>query len=221
MKKGVKFLIVLLFLIIIGLVTFIVVDKTLLSKDEDEEEDTKKNVVVENRIENTIENKQNSSSKEVNTKEENKTTAGKTYSDIQGTYQSEKIDLNAGSNLAPYEVVYTLVFNKDGSFAAYYENGDTDCHYVGYYTIENNKLTLHSVVFTGNDPSASLCNEVLDFTVNSDGTILDKKNLKFTKTSSTPREDTNIAKVINKYMAGCTTSGKDGNGPWFSGLDNN
>ena len=65
MKKGVKFLIVLLFLVIIGLVSFIVVDKTLLSKDEDEEEDTKKNVVVENRIENTIENKQDYSRKDI------------------------------------------------------------------------------------------------------------------------------------------------------------
>lgn len=43
-------------------------------------------------------------------------------------------------------------------------------------------------------------------------------DIKFTRQSETPREDTNIANVIDKYMSGCTTSRKDGQGPWFSGL---
>ena len=124
--------------------------------------------------------------------------------------------MNEETDMDPYYMNYTLVLSEEGTFAAYYS--DTDCHYVGYYTINNNKLTLNSVVFTGNDPSASLSNEVMELTLNNDGTIEDKENNKFTKESETPREDTNIAKVIDTYMAGCTTSGKDGQGPWFSGL---
>lgn len=154
-------------------------------------------------------------------KEENK--SGKTiqtYDSLKGTYESQKINLNEGTNLEPYYQVYTIVLSQEGTFAAYYELGDTSCHYVGYYTIDEKEIVLHSVVVTGNDPSASLCNEVLKFTLNSDGTFSDKKNTKFTKISNTPREETNIAKIINSYMAGCTTSGKNGEGPWFSGLEN-
>lgn len=41
MKKGIKFLIILMFLIIIGLVTYIVLDKTVLSNKDDEKESSK------------------------------------------------------------------------------------------------------------------------------------------------------------------------------------
>ena len=63
-----------------------------------------------------------------------------------------------------------------------------------------------------------------DLTSTSDGVSISENvasvnSNKFTKTSSTPREDTNIAKVIDSYMAGCSTSGKDGQGPWFYGLN--
>lgn len=154
------------------------------------------------------------------TQENKRTSTTKTYSDLQGTYESQKINMNQGTNLEPAYLTYTIIFSKEGTFSAYYLCGDTSCHYVGYYTIDNNKLSLHSVVLTGNDPSAGLSNEVFEFTINSDGTFSDKDNNKFTRKSETPREDTNIAKVINQYMAGCNTSGKDGQGPWFFGLSN-
>ena len=183
---------------------------------------------LENKIENLVKIKEsntNSEEKSTNEKEnkdnteENKSNSiVKTYKDIKGTYESQKINMNEGTDIEPYYMNYTLVISEEGTFAAYYLSGDTSCHYVGYYTINNNKLTLNSVVFTGNDPSASLSNKVMEFTLNNDGTIEDKENNKFTKKSETPREDTNIAKVIDSYMAGASTSGKDGQGPWFSGL---
>ena len=54
MKKGVKILIILLFLIIIGLVSYIVVDKTILSKNksENKEESKSSSAVKENEKEN-------------------------------------------------------------------------------------------------------------------------------------------------------------------------
>ena len=162
-------------------------------------------------VTNQIENK----ASEVN-KKENST---KTYDNLKGTYESQKINMNKGTNDEPYYTNYTIVLSQEGTFAAYYNNGDTDCHYVGYYTIGESQIVLNSVIFVGNDPSASLCNDVFKFKINNDGTFSDNDNNKFTKTSSTPREDTNIAKIIDSYMAGCTTSGKDGEGPWFSGLN--
>ena len=211
MKKGVKFLIVLLLLIIIGLVSYIAVDKLVLSKDEESEE--KSNVVAENKVDKKEETKKEDS--ENTSVEKNKST--KTYADIQGTYESDGINVNEGSGLEPYYMSHVLVLSKEGTFALYYT--DTSCHNVGYYTIVDNKLTLYSVVATGNDPSAGLSNEKFEFTLNSDGTINGKDNVKLKRKSETPREDTNIANLINKYMAGCTTSGKDGQGPWFTGLE--
>ena len=142
-----------------------------------------------------------------------------TYDSLKGTYESQKINMNEGTNSEPVYMNYTIVLSKEGTFSAYYKCGDTDAHYVGYYTINENQVTMNSVVLVGNDPSASLCNEVLKFNLNSDGSFSDSENNKFTKTSSTPKEDTNIAKVIDSYMAGCSTSGKDGQGPWFYGLN--
>ena len=147
--------------------------------------------------------------------EENKTVS-KTYTDLQGTYEGQGANVNEGTELEPYYISHILVLSKEGTFAYYYT--DTDCHNVGYYTIDGNKLTFYSVVETGNDPSAGLSNQKFEFTLNSDGTITAKDNVKVTRKSETPREDTNIANLIDQYMAGCTTSGKDGQGPWFSGL---
>ncbi len=160
-------------------------------------------------------NKQNENSVSTESKEISKT---KTYSDMKGTYESQNININAGTDLEPLNMTYRLILNEDGSFIAYYLAGDTSCHYVGYYTIVDNAVSLHSVVFTGNDPSASLNNKVFEFTLNSDGTIEDKENNKFTRKTTSVNEDTNIANVINSYLDGCTTSGKNGQGPWFSGL---
>lgn len=168
----------------------------------------------------------NTSQQNTNTQENKSTSFTKSYSDIKGTYESQTINMNEGSNLEPYNGTYTLILSEKGTFAYYHL--DTDSHYVGYYTIVNNKLTLNSVVRTGNDPSASLSNDVLTLTINNDGTIVDSEkkmfgsevngNLKFTRKSETPKEDINIANVIDYYLAGCGTSGKDGQGPWFTGL---
>lgn len=167
---------------------------------------------------NNTENSTNTSKPSQDTEKNEITSKIKTYNDIKGTYESQEINMNDGTTLEPCYMKHTLILSKEGTFAYY--NTDTECHWVGYYTIINNKLTLNSVVFTGNDPSASLSNEVIEFTLNNDGTIRGKDNIKFTRKSETPREDTNIAKVIDSYMSGCTTSGKDGQGPWFSGLSN-
>lgn len=228
MKKST---VVILVLIIVLLLVVIGVGGVFLLKannDSSKEIKVLKNEIVglSKHIENTtsqsanrIENNTNiNTNQQSNSTEENKNTSKiKTYNDIKGTYESQGINMNEGTNLAPYYVNYTLVLSKEGTFA-YYNSGDTDCHYVGYYTIDNNKLTLNSVVSTGNDPSANLSNEVMEFTLNNDGTIKDKENNEFTRESETPREDTNIAKTIDSYMSGCGTSGKDGQGPWFSGL---
>ena len=201
------------------------------NKDKDQKEYNKDNEVVANQTENNkdnevttnqtennkdndvVTNQMDNKASEVN-KKENST---KTYDNLKGTYESQKINMNKGTNDEPYYTNYTIVLSQEGTFAAYYNNGDTDCHYVGYYTIGESQIVLNSVIFVGNDPSASLCNDVFKFKINNDGTFSDNDNNKFTKTSSTPIEDTNIAKIIDSYMAGCTTSGKDGEGPWFSG----
>lgn len=203
------------------------------NKDKDQKEYNKDNEVVANQTENNkdnevttnqtennkdndvVTNQMDNKASEVN-KKENST---KTYDNLKGTYESQKINMNKGTNDEPYYTKYTIVLSQEGTFAAYYNNGDTDCHYVGYYTIGESQIVLNSVIFVGNDPSASLCNDVFKFKINNDGTFSDNDNNKFTKTSSTPREDTNITKIIDSYMAGCTTSGKDGEGPWFSGLN--
>ena len=164
-----------------------------------------------NQIENNVSEEKNENSKVEN--------SIKTYDNFKGTYESQKINMNEGTNSEPVYMNYTIVLSKEGTFSSYYKCGDTDAHYVGYYTINENQIIMNSVVFVGNDPSANLCNEVFKFKLNNDGTFSDNDNNKFTKTSSTPREDTNIAKIIDSYMAGCTTSGKDGEGPWFSGLN--
>lgn len=227
MKKST---VVILVLIIVLLLVVIGVGSVLLLKannDSSEEIKVLKNEIVglSKHIENTtsqsanrIENNTNTNTnQQSNSTEENKNTSKiKTYNDIKGTYESQEINMNEGSDSDPYYMHHILILSKEGTFAYYYS--DTDCHYVGYYTIDNNKLTLNSVVATGNDPSANLSNEVKEFTLNNDGTIEDKENNVFTRKSETPREDTNIAKTIDSYMSGCGTSGKDGQGPWFSGL---
>ena len=221
MKKGAIFIIILL-LAIVGLGYYIAVDKLVLSNEDDDEVSTSSKVDKDEEKKSKKEEKNNEEEED-----KTKTEVGKSYADIKGTYESQKFNLNEGSDLEPYTAWYKLIISEDGTFAYY--DLDTDCHYVGYYTIVKDKLTLHSVVATGNDPSASLSDKVSTLTIKDDGTIIDsdrkmsndsifKGDLKFTRTSETPREDTNIAKTINTYLAGCTTSGKDGNGPWFSGL---
>ena len=90
------------------------------------------------------------------------------------------------NNDEPYYMQYVIVLSQEGTFAAYYNTGDTDCHYVGYYTFSENQLVLNSVVLTGNDPSASLCNAVFKFKINNDGTFSDNDNNKFTKIVAYP-----------------------------------
>lgn len=227
MKKSTGVILVLIIVLLLGVIGVGGVFFIKGNNDSNKEIGELKNEVsdLSKHIENTtsqsangIENNTNTSiNQQSKSTEENKNTSTiKTYNDIKGTYESQEINMNEGTDLDPCYMNYTLVLSKEGTFAYY--NSDTDCHYVGYYTIDNNKLTLNSVVFTGNDPSASLSDEVIEFTLNNDGTIKDKENNKFTRKSETPREDTNIAKVIDSYMSGCTTSGKDGQGPWFSGL---
>ena len=175
--------------------------------------------VVSNKTENKVSEVKNENNKDESNVENKEESRIRTYDNLKGTYNSQKINMNKGTNDEPYYMQYVIVLSQEGTFAAYYNTGDTDCHYVGYYTFSENQLVLNSVVLTGNDPSASLCNAVFKFKINNDGTFSDNDNNKFTKISNTPREDTNIAKTIDSYMAGCTTSGKDGEGPWFSGLE--
>ena len=200
---------------------------TGLSKNLENATSQSNNIIESNTNTNT---NTNTSQQNTNT-EENKSTSTsvtKSYSDIEGTYESQTINMNEGTDLEPVNGgACTLILSEKGTFA-YYDEYMTDCHYVGYYTIINNKITLNSVVRTGNDPTARLSSDTTTLTLNNDGTIVAsdgglfngayKGDIKFTRKSETPREDTNIANVIDYYMAGCSTSGKDGHGPWFSGL---
>ena len=225
MKKVVICLIVILIIAILGVGGWFLFDNLQKEKSRTNELESKV-AAMESKNENNNsnepkneenENKRNSNeSKNSGRIKENST---QKYDSLKGTYESQKINMNEGTNSEPVYMNYTIVLSKEGTFSAYYKCGDTDAHYVGYYTINENQVTMNSVVLVGNDPSASLCNEVLKFNLNSDGSFSDSENNKFTKTSSTPREDTNIAKVIDSYMAGCSTSGKDGQGPWFYGLN--
>jgi len=152
------------------------------------------------------ENKRNSNESKNEKTKENST---QTYDSLKGTYESQKINMNEGTNSEPVYMNYTIVLSKEGTFSAYYKCGDTDAHYVGYYTINENQVTMNSVVLVGNDPSARLCNEVFKFNLNSNGGFSDNENNKFTKTSSTPKEDTNIANIIDYYISGFSTSGHE------------
>lgn len=210
MKKVVICLIVILIIAILGVGGWFLFDN--LQKEKSRTNELESKVAA---MESKNENNNSNESKNEKTKEN----STQTYDSLKGTYESQKINMNEGTNSEPVYMNYTIVLSKEGTFSAYYKCGDTDAHYVGYYTINENQVTMNSVVLVGNDPSASLCNEVLKFNLNSDGSFSDSENNKFTKTSSTLREDTNIAKVIDSYMAGCSTSGKDGQGPWFYGLN--
>lgn len=214
MKKVVICLIVILIIAILGVGGWFLFDNLQKEKSRTNELESKVAAMESKNEEN--ENKSNLNESKNEKTKENST---QTYDSLKGTYESQKINMNEGTNSEPVYMNYTIVLSKEGTFSAYYKCGDTDAHYVGYYTINENQVTMNSVVLVGNDPSASLCNEVLKFNLNSDGSFSDSENNKFTKTSSTPREDTNIAKVIDSYMAGCSTSGKDGQGPWFYGLN--
>jgi len=107
--------------------------------------------------------------KNTNENQNNNINTTKSYKDVKGTYESQKINMNTSED--PSYQSYKLILSEEGTFAYYHL--DTDCHYVGYYTIVNDKLTLNSVVETGNDPSASLSNETTTLKINSDGTIID------------------------------------------------
>lgn len=244
MKKSTGVILVLIIVLLLGVIGVGGVFFVKGNNDSSKEIAELKNEVaglsknVENTTSEPTKNNENTANNNVNTNtsttqqntstENNKNTnTTKTYSDIKGTYESQTINMNDESDEEPYNRNYTLMLSDKGTFAYYHL--DTDCHYVGYYTIVNNKITLNSVVLTGNDPSASLSNDSITITLNSDGTIVDNDKgmfgkeingaLKFTRKSETLKEDINIAKVIDKYLAGCGTSGKDGQGPWFSGLD--
>ena len=225
MKKVILCLVIIALIAVIGVGGWFLWDSLQKEKSKTGELQNKVDA-METRINNADEkdnkdNVDNNDNKDNSTeiKDENKKNGRyATYDSLHGTYESQLINLNEGTDLEPYNINYTLVFSKEGTFAAYYKNGDTECHYVGYYTINESQVVLNCVVFAGNDPSANLCNEVIKFNINNDGTLSDNENNKFTKTSSTPREETNIAKIIDSYMAGCGTTGKDGQGPWFSGL---
>ena len=243
MKKVVICLIVILIIAILGVGGWFLFDNLQKEKNRTNELESKVAAMEsknENNNSNETKNEENenksNSNETKNEKNENKSNSNElknektkenstqTYDSLKGTYESQKINMNEGNNSEPVYMNYTIVLSKEGTFSVYYKCWDTDAHYVGYYTINENQIIMNIIVFVGNDqvgnyPSASLCNEVLKFNLNSDGSFSDSENNKFTKTSSTPKEDTNIAKVIDSYMAGCSTSGKDGQGPWFYGLN--
>ena len=224
MKKVVICLIVILIIAILGVGGWFLFDNLQKEKSRTNELESKVAAMEsknENNNSNEPKNEENENKRNSNESKNEKTkeNSTQTYDSLKGTYESQKINMNEGTNSEPVYMNYTIVLSKEGTFSAYYKCGDTDAHYVGYYTINENQVTMNSVVLVGNDPSANLCNEVFKFNLNSDGSFSDSENNKFTKTSSTPREDTNIAKVIDSYMAGCSTSGKDGQGPWFYGLN--
>lgn len=219
-KKVVICLIVILIIAILGVGGWFLFDNLQKEKSRTNELESKVTAMEsKNENNNSNEENENKSNSNESKNEKSKENSTQTYDSLKGTYESQKINMNEGTNSEPVYMNYTIVLSKEGTFSAYYKCGDTDAHYVGYYTINENQVTMNSVVLVGNDPSASLCNEVLKFNLNSDGSFSDSENNKFTKTSSTPKEDTNIAKVIDSYMAGCSTSGKDGQGPWFYGLN--
>ena len=224
MKKSTGVILVLIIVLLLGVIG---VGGYFFIKEND---DSNKEIVelkkevesMSKNVENAIVQQNNNSNNNVTTPQNNNINTTKSYKDVKGTYESQKININ--TSVAPNYLSYKLILSEEGTFAYYHL--DTDCHYVGYYTIVNDKLTLNSVVETGNDPSASLSNETTTLKINSDGTIVDTDrkffhddfSLTFSKTSENPREDTNIAKTINQYLAGCSTSGKDGQGSRFSGL---
>ena len=209
MKKVVICLIVILIIAILGVGGWFLFDNLQKEKSRTNELESKVTAMEsKNENNNSNEENENKSNSNESKNEKSKENSTQTYDSLKGTYESQKINMNEGTNSEPVYMNYTIVLSKEGTFSAYYKCGDTDAHYVGYYTINENQVTMNSVVLVGNDPSASLCNEVLKFNLNSDGSFSDSENNKFSVNLSAMINDANShagEQVIITYQVKVTS----------------
>lgn len=211
MKKVIMCIVIGLIIATLGVGGFFVFDNFKKEKNRTSELENKI-ATMEAKSENSNSNeiKSENNEDEIDLNDGKKESRIQTYESLKGTYESQDIILNEESDDEPMYMNYTIILSEEGTFAAYYKLGDTaNCRYIGYYTIDNNQIVMHSVVLTGNDTSAKLNNEILKFTLNNDGTFGDNENNVFSKKSSTPREDTNIANIIDYYISGFSKSGHE------------
>lgn len=116
-----------------------------------------------------------------------------TYSDVKGTYTCVRADSDPS-----LPATMTLKLCDSGTFAYYYD-GYTDCHYEGYYTVNNNTIVLNCIVDCANDPSRTIINKAISMTINSDGSLKDSvvANSTLKKFSSTVDEKIYISETIS------------------------
>lgn len=119
-------------------------------------------------------NKESKSEYESNTNEptsENvNTTNGLTISDVVGSYDNEKDEMN-----------YKSLNLYDNGVFEYYNMPNLDCHYEGYYVIDNNKIKLYCILECANDPGAGVVDEIFEVkydngTVSFDNEVMKKTN---------------------------------------------
>lgn len=162
-------------------------------------EDNKNTVVGDNSTSNENTAKEsNTISNESTTKNSTEISSkGYTYDNLKGTY-IKKVETESADGSA-YEMQYKLYLNNDCSFV-YYAAPDTDCHLVGYYIINDNKISLHCVLSYGNDPSISVVSDIYELSISDAKTLNDndiaKGNLE--KTSNSVDINLNLSEAANE-----------------------
>ena len=131
MKKVVICLIVILIIAILGVGGWFLFDNLQKEKSRTNELESKVTAMEsKNENNNSNEENENKSNSNESKNEKSKENSTQTYDSLKGTYESQKINMNEGTNSEPVYMNYTIVLSKEGTFSAYYKCGDTDAHYV-------------------------------------------------------------------------------------------
>lgn len=116
-----------------------------------------------------------------------------TYNSLKGTYEGTVI-----SNGETGKVYLTLCAN---GMYLYEDIIGTECDGQGYYTFNDNELTLHQIVRRANDPGVQIQNEIINLKLNDNNSFTDNKlNTVLKKSSDTVQYEVDICATLKNAL---------------------
>ena len=213
MKKShhISLLLILFILILIGIALWYMISNMNSSNEKIKDLETQISKFEQNQINNNTidkseyvnETSQNSvtqnysNTSNTTSSKDTSTTTTKTISDVTGTYTgSVKLSGSTGNG----EI--RLYLCSSGTFA-YYTTPNTDAHSEGYYTVDDNNVTLYCIVNAANDIGRTVYNKtkIIKLQLNNDNSISDNTEVKVSLKKSSSTVNTTVDLSDTLYTA--------------------
>lgn len=213
MKKShhISLLLILFILILIGIALWYMISNMNSSNEKIKDLETQISKFEQNQINNNTIDKseyvneisqnsvtQNSSNASNTTSpKDTATTTTKTIGDVTGTYTGS-VKLSGSTENGEIR----LDLCTSGTFA-YYTTPNTDAHYEGYYTVDDNNVTLYCIVNAANDIGRTVYNKtkIIKLQLNNDNSISDNTEVKVSLKKSSSTVNTTVDLSDTLYTA--------------------